>query len=214
MAFRSLLAEAKSLARAIYKFQRNTGNKKIPYINPTLSELIDRVSVTKPINPHLLDIPKKKTKVAISASSRYYDSFWLTDADKFPRAVACFNKIIANSQIMDSSLQNFITGAVTSAVATAVATIQAKHEAEMLSLREMIEKSLFWRESPSAIPLPNPDVSPKVHPTANSLPKNITERWNQTDLAYFDPHLDKAHGEGEIVLVEKDIYYRNIVLFM
>ncbi len=40
------------------------------------------------------------------------------------------------------------------------------------------------------------------------------ERWNQADLGYFDSHLDRAHGKGEIVSVGKDVYYRNIVLFI
>lgn len=33
-------------------------------------------------------------------------------------------------------------------------------------------------------------------------------------MGYFDPHLDQIYGEGEIVLVEKDVYYRNVVLFV
>ena len=46
------------------------------------------------------------------------------------------------------------------------------------------------------------------------LQSRATDRWNQSDLGYFDPHLDNAHGEGEIVLVGKDVYYRNVVLFV
>ncbi len=84
----------------------------------------------------------------------------------------------------------------------------------MLSLREMIKKSLLLRESPSATPPPDPDATPKTLPDGNPLPKTSTERWNQADLGYFDPHLDRAHGEGEIVLVGKDVYYRNVVLFV
>ena len=121
---------------------------------------------------------------------------------------------MANSQIMDSSLQQSISNAVSSAVAAAVAAMQAKHENEMLSLREMIEKSLLLRESPSSTPPPDPDATPKALPAGDSLPKASTERWNQADLGYFDPHLDRAHGEGEIVSVGKDVYYRNVVLFV
>ncbi len=77
----------------------------------------------------------------------------------------------------------------------------------------MIEKSLLLRDSPSTPPPPNPDASPKALLPADSLPK-ATERWNQADLGYFDPHLDRAHGEGEIVSVGKDVYYRNVVLFI
>ena len=102
---------------------------------------------------------------------------------------------------------------MTSAVATTVAAVQAKHENEMLALREMIEKSLFLRESPSTTPPPDPNASPKALTATNSLLK-ATERWNQADLGYFDPHFDRAHGKGEIVLVRKNVYYRNVVFFM
>lgn len=84
----------------------------------------------------------------------------------------------------------------------------------MLALREMIEKSLLLRDSSSSTPPPDPDAAPKAHSTTNSLPKALIERWNQADLDYINPHLDRAHGEGEIVLVGKDVYYRNVVLFV
>ena len=53
---------------------------------------------------------------------------------------------------MDSSLQQSIISVVTSAIATAVTAIQAKYDNEMLSLREIIEKSLLVRELPSMTP--------------------------------------------------------------
>ena len=84
----------------------------------------------------------------------------------------------------------------------------------MLSLWEMIEKSLLLRESPSATPPPNSDAILKALPSGDSLPKALTERWNQAGLGYFNPDLDRAHGEGEIVSVGKDVYYRNVVLFV
>ena len=78
----------------------------------------------------------------------------------------------------------------------------------------MIEKSLLLRESPSATPPPDPNTAPKTLPGADSLPKPLTERRNQADLGYFDPHLDRAHGEGEVVSVDKDVYYKNVVFFV
>ena len=158
-------------------------------------------------------MPKRPTRTAREPSPSYNLS-WLTDANKFPEAVSRFEEITANSKIMDFSLQQLITGAVSSAVATAVASIQAKHESEMLSLREMIEKSLFLRDSQSATPLPDPNATPKSLPSGDSLPKASTKRWNQADLGYFDPHLDRAHGEGEVVSIGKNVYYRNVVLFV
>ncbi len=106
---------------------------------------------------------------------------------------------------MDSSLQQSITSAVTSAVATSVAAIQTKHENKMLSLREMIEKSLLSKESPSTTPPLNLNATPKAILGSDSLPKTTTERWNQADLGYFNVHLNRAHGKDEIVLVGKDV---------
>ena len=121
---------------------------------------------------------------------------------------------MANSQAMDFSLQWFITSAVSSAVATTVAAIQAKHEIKMHSLQEMIEKSLLLRESLSGTPPPDPDATPKALPGSDSLPQVSTERWNQADLGYFEFYLNKAHRTSEIVSVDKDLYYRNVVLFV
>ena len=112
------------------------------------------------------------------------------------------------------TVEQSIVNAITSAVAAAVEAIQTKHEEEMLALRKMIEKSLFLRDFSSFTPPPDPDAAPKAHPATNSLPKASTKRWNQANLGYFDPHLDRAHGKGEIVLVGKDVYYRNVVLFV
>ncbi len=114
---------------------------------------------------------------------------------------------------MDPAVKQSITNAVTSAVTAAIGTIQAKHEEEMLALREMIEKSLLLKDSASSTSPPDLNASSKLSPLAD-LPSKSTERWNQADLGYFDPHLDRAHGEGEIVSLGKDMYYRNVVLFV
>ena len=176
MALLSLPAEVESLARAIYEFQRDTGHKKASCIKFTLQELVNRVAATESINPPRLDIPKRKTRTALCASSRFYNSSWLINTDKFSEAVACFAEIIADYHTIDSSLQQSIASAVTFVVTTMVASIQAKHESEMLSLREIIEKSLLLRDSASATPPPDPDAAPKVRPGANPLPKSKTER--------------------------------------
>lgn len=77
---------------------------------------------------------------------------------------------------MDSSLQQSIANAVLSIVAIAIVAIQTKHKNEMLTLQEMIEKSLVLRESPSATPLSDPDAVSKAFFGADSLPKVLAER--------------------------------------
>lgn len=126
MAFLPLLVEAKSLARAIHEFQHNTSNRKASRIESTLQKLVDHIAVTETINSPLLNISNKKTRAVASISSRFYDTSWLTDTDKFPAIVAHFEELLANSQVMDSSLQQSIISALSFAVATAVAAIQAK----------------------------------------------------------------------------------------
>lgn len=102
---------------------------------------------------------------------------------------------------------------MTSIVATIFAVIQAKHKDKTLSLYEMIKKSLLLRDSPSATPLPNPDATAKA-PTPSNASSKVTERWNQSNLNYFDPYLDKTYKDRKIVLVGKDVYYKNVVLFV
>lgn len=63
-------------------------------------------------------------------------------------------------------------------------------------------------------PSPDLDATLKAHLDVNSLPKITTERQNLANLSYFDPHLDRSHGEGKIVLVDKDVNYRNVILFV
>lgn len=93
---------------------------------------------------------------------------------------------------------------LTFVVAIAVIAIQAKHNNEMLSLQEMIEKSLLLRKSPSITLLPNSDTTTKAYFGNNSLPKTI-KRWNQAKFRYFDPYLDRIYEEGEIVLIGKEV---------
>lgn len=76
----------------------------------------------------------------------------------------------------------------------------------------MIEKSLLLKDSPSVTPLPDPDATLRAPPGGDL--KALMERLNQADLGYFDSHFNRAYGEGEIVLVRKEVYYRNVMLFV
>lgn len=78
----------------------------------------------------------------------------------------------------------------------------------------MIEKSLLLKKFSFATPSPNLEAIFKAYLVTNSLLKIITERWNQADLSYLNFYFNKAYGKGVIVLVEKDIYYKNVMLFI
>lgn len=163
---------------------------------------------------------KRQTRVTEALISPFYSSSWLTDINAFQQGVSYFKTTTLHfpsppfQSSIDLAVKQSIASAITSAIIVAVDAIQAKHEEEMLALQTIIAKSLLLKEFLSAVPPPNLVATPKVHPSADSLPKTIRERWNQADLVYFDPHLDRVHEEGEIVSVGKDVYYRNIVLFV
>lgn len=74
MVFLSFSAVAKSFACAIHKFQRVTSNNKAFCIDSALQNLVNCVATTKPKNLSLFDV-FKKTRVARSTSSRFYDAF-------------------------------------------------------------------------------------------------------------------------------------------
>lgn len=115
---------------------------------------------------------------------------------------------------MDPTIEQSIANAVIFAITVTIDAIQTKYKEEILALREMIEKFLLLRNFSTSILPPNLDAAPKTYLATDSLSKALTERWNQANLGYFDPYLDRAHGEDEIVLVGKDVYFRNIVLFV
>lgn len=99
-------------------------------------------------------------------------------------------------------------------MATAIVAIHIKHESKMLAFWKIIKKSLLLTDFTSVTPLPDPDATPKALPDDDFLLKTSIKRWNQANLRYFKLYFDKAHEKGEIVLVGKDIYYRNIIFFI
>ena len=215
------IKEALQLACSIAEFQKDTGHKKNSCIKPHLQTLIDFLLSNFELE-HLPSCtpPKQLTRVAEALISPFYSSSWLTDNDAFQQGVSCLETITLHfpslaplQSSMDPAVEQSIASAVTSAITAAVDAIQAKHEEEMLALQEMIEKSLLLKNSASFTPPPDLNASSKLSPPVD-LPSKSTEWWNQADLGYFDPHLDRANGEGEIVSVGKDVYYKNVVLFV
>lgn len=140
------------------------------------------------------------------------------DNDTFQRRVSHFKTITLHftslpfQSFMDPAVKQLIASAVNSAVIAAVATMQAKQEDEMMSLCDLIEKTLIPNALPSSpTPPADPDTSPKPSLLNSSL---RGKRWNQAELGYFDPHLDRAYGEGKVISVGKKVYYRKVVLFV
>ncbi len=78
----------------------------------------------------------------------------------------------------------------------------------------MIEKFLLLRESLFVTSHFDLNAIPKVLTDMNSLSKTITKIWNQVNLDYFHPHINKTYGKSEIILKRQDVYYRNIMVFV
>ena len=38
--------------------------------------------------------------------------------------------------------------------------------------------------------------------------------WKADEIGLLNPHLNKSHGEGEIITVGKDVYYQSVMLFI
>ena len=51
-------------------------------------------------------------------------------------------------------------------------------------------------------------------PTPTPTTPAPSTHWRADEIGLFDPHLDKSHGDGEIVTVGKDVYYRSVMLFI
>lgn len=83
----------------------------------------------------------------------------------------------------------------------------------MLILRKIIEKSLLFRKSGSSTPPSYSNAYSKISFLANLLSK-ATKRCNEANLGYFDSYLNKAYSKGEMILVGKDMYYQNMMLFV
>lgn len=83
----------------------------------------------------------------------------------------------------------------------------------MFALQEIIEKSLLLKKSTSSPSAPSSNAFSKAFLPAD-LPSETTKRWNQAIFGYFDFYLDKTHGKSEIVLVRKNGYYKNVVIFI
>lgn len=147
-------------------------------------------------------------------SSRYYSDSWKVSIAPFEQAVFCFKKLVSNYKLpsadMDSATQQAITDLTERQDA-----IYVKLDEKFKSMRLMFEALMESRPAASPKPKLSQHQSPSLSPDLTSEYQPCMERWNQADLSYFDPHLDeKAHRPGKVVSMGKDVYYRNVVLFV
>lgn len=81
-------------------------------------------------------------------------------------------------------------------------------------VESLVDSSFTVSPKPKSSHAPLASLPPEPFVLSSEQHSQV-ERWNQADLGYFDPHLDdRVHGAGVVVSVEKDVYYRNMVLFV
>lgn len=100
------------------------------------------------------------------------------------------------------------------AIAIAIMAVQAKYNNNILSLRKLIKKFLLLNNFFSATLFPNFDVSSKAFFFINTFPKILSKRYNQVNLGYFNLYFNKTYTKNKIVVVNKNIYYINIIFFV
>lgn len=71
-------------------------------------------------------------------------------------------------------------------------------------LRKLNKNSLSLRDFSCATFSLDLDAIAKTFSSTNIIPKIWAKTWNQDELGYFDPNLDKAHRKDEIVSIGKD----------
>lgn len=98
--------------------------------------------------------------------------------------MARFESLTASLHIptreMDTALEQSIASALTSAVTTALASLRAKHDDDIQSLREMLQKAFPSKESrppsPDAQALSDAAINPKATSSPDLASKGSQER--------------------------------------
>lgn len=100
------------------------------------------------------------------------------------------------------------------AIAITIMAVQAKFNNNILSLQELIKRFLLLNNFPSTTLSFNLDTSFKAFFFINIFPKALSKIYNQVNLVYFNPYFNKTYTKNKIVLVNKNIYYINIIFFV
>jgi hypothetical protein len=84
--------------------------------------------------------------------------------------------------------------------------------AELAEHRSRIVELQVARIAPAPAPAPlaiTPAATPIIEPstTFKSIPFRVDE------VGYFDPDFDESHGDGDMVTIGKDLWFRDMFLF-
>lgn len=111
-----------------------------------------------------------------------------------------------------------VNSAVTSAITIVFANLQIKYDANMQSLHLMIRNLSAGKQPISfagkqlILPTGQQPTAPVYSP---EIIKIVDKKWNQSDLSYFDLYLNEVeYGISDMVILGKDVYNWNMVLFI
>lgn len=218
--------EVLQLARGIAEFQKDSGYSKETQVDSYTQRMIDHLlSSNDPVKPTPQPPPKRKAKVSQASSSPFYSDSWTVGTIPLRRSVAYFETLVADIILpvedMDPNLQSLSSSV--SELSSSMSDLTQKYDSMQLDFKEKLDNlqsifaSFMANNTPTA---PNPTTSqqpdaqqppsqqPPIQEPQAAMFAPRTERWNQADLGYFDPHLDRSHGEGEIVSLGKEVYFR------
>lgn len=164
----------------------------------------------------LLKLVLLKHQIRVAKDSLPFNNIdWFTNRNSYLDIIAHFQKLISNISpaMIDIAIQHSISDALTSTIIAIIVCIQINYKKEMFTLLKIIEKSLFLKKSGFSTPPPDSNTYSKVSLLAD-LSLKAPKKCNSANLGYFDSHFNKVYDKGEMILVSKDIYYWNIMLFV
>jgi hypothetical protein len=92
----------------------------------------------------------------------------------------------------------------------AIPSLQATIQASLDSRFQALESEIAELKAAQVIqpPAPAPAVTPAIEPPfTKSIP------FRADEVGYFDPDLDETQGEGDMVTIGKDLWFRDVFLF-
>lgn len=202
------------LAQSIAEFQRDSDFSKESRIEPHTQRALDYLlAVNDLVDPAPQTPPKRKTRTAQASSSRYYSNSWKVSIAPFEQAVSRFKEHFSDFKLLSADMDLFTQQTIAD-LSEKQAANYAKLDEKFESMRIIIEALMDLSLATSPKPKPSQYQLPSLGPNQVEQQPQM-ERWNHADLGYFDPYLDeKVHGPGDVVSVVKDVYYRNVVLFV
>lgn len=139
---------------------------------------------------------------------------WIIDPSEFRKAVKTFAAEILRLQLIpilisddESSLEASAPSKDTMATPVTPNLDRLVNKAVARATQTLCDKVTALRQRAQA-------PQPINQPVPLAIDSGSKEQWNASDIGYFNPHLDASYSEGEIVTVGKEIYYRNVYLFV